>query len=228
MFLFCSIREAQGRAQLEPPSSAATNYRVSLRTRISCLGISTVRPGFHASSCYAGPEAYITPPGDLISDSQLDASEGVMWLPRFICNAVDEAIVAHEALTALRPEGTTHLFHARFAQGDRVAIEDAVLARFGREAEVQQRGGHVLVATQVVEQSLDLDFDLVVSDLAPVDLLIQRAGRLWRHMDIRPDASRAAAGPKLLVVSPDPSAAASADCSCPAWAGPRTSIDTRE
>ena len=52
-----------------------------------------------------------------------------------ICNAVDEAIVAHEALTALRPEGTTHLFHARFAQGDRVAIEDAVLARFGREAE---------------------------------------------------------------------------------------------
>ena len=128
-----------------------------------------------------------------------------------ICNAVDEAIVAHEALTALRPEGTTHLFHARFAQGDRVAIEDAVLARFGREAEVQQRGGHVLVATQVVEQSLDLDFDLVVSDLAPVDLLIQRAGRLWRHMDIRPEASRAVAGPKLLVVSPDPSAAASAD-----------------
>ena len=128
-----------------------------------------------------------------------------------ICNAVDEAIVAHEALTALRPEGTTHLFHARFAQGDRVAIEDAVLARFGREAEVQQRGGHVLVATQVVEQSLDLDFDLVVSDLAPIDLLIQRAGRLWRHMDIRPEASRAVAGPKLLVVSPDPSAAASAD-----------------
>jgi CRISPR-associated endonuclease/helicase Cas3 len=128
-----------------------------------------------------------------------------------ICNAVDEAIVAHEALTALRPEGTTHLFHARFAQGDRVAIEDAVLARFGREAEVQQRGGHVLVATQVVEQSLDLDFDLVVSDLAPIDLLIQRAGRLWRHMDIRPTASRAVAGPKLLIVSPDPSAAASAD-----------------
>ena len=80
-----------------------------------------------------------------------------------ICNAVDEAITVHEGLTAMRPNGTTHLFHARFAQGDRIAIEDTVLARFGRDAEPTRRAGHVLVATQVVEQSLDLDFDLVVS-----------------------------------------------------------------
>ena len=71
------------------------------------------------------------------------------------------------------------LFHARFAIGDRLAIERRVLERFGVAS--KNRSG-VLVATQVIEQSLDLDFDVMVTDLAPIDLLIQRAGRLWRHM----------------------------------------------
>lgn len=128
-----------------------------------------------------------------------------------ICNAVDEAVAMHEALAAVRPNGTVHLFHARFAQGDRLAIEDGVLARFGRNSKPQNRNGHVLVATQVVEQSLDLDFDLVISDLAPIDLLIQRAGRLWRHMDLRPASMRATPQSRLMIVSSDPETAASAD-----------------
>jgi len=74
-----------------------------------------------------------------------------------------------------------HLFHARFTTGDRLRIEDAAIARFGKESSAPDRAGHLLIATQVVEQSLDVDFDLLVSDLAPIDLLIQRAGRLRRH-----------------------------------------------
>jgi CRISPR-associated endonuclease/helicase Cas3 len=79
-----------------------------------------------------------------------------------------------------------HLFHSRYAMRDRLAIEGRMLALFGKRSGSEQRRGRVLVATQVVEQSLDLDFDRMISDLAPIDLLIQRAGRLQRH---RRDAS---------------------------------------
>lgn len=78
------------------------------------------------------------------------------------------------------------LFHARFPADERGARERAVLGKFGRNANRPTRA--LLIATQVVEQSLDIDFDFMVSDLAPVDLLLQRAGRLHRHERERPDA----------------------------------------
>lgn len=116
----------------------------------------------------------------------------------YIRNTVDDAI---ETVAALRNLGIpAQLFHARFALGDRMAIERAVVGRFGRDSIPAARRGGVLVATQVVEQSLDIDFDAMLTDLAPIDLLIQRAGRLWRHTD-RP---RVSDGPVLEVVSPVP------------------------
>jgi CRISPR-associated endonuclease/helicase Cas3 len=117
-------------------------------------------------------------------------------------NAVDEAIASYEMIRQSHPE--TQLFHGRFAVADRQRIEADVLARFGRGAAPEQRAGRILVATQVVEQSLDLDFDCLITDLAPIDLLIQRAGRLWRHMDIRPAAKRTVEGPVLHIISPEP------------------------
>ena len=72
------------------------------------------------------------------------------------------------------------LLHARFARADRNRIEDDLLRRLGPEA-VDRPARLAVVATQVIEQSVDLDFDAMLSDLAPVDLLLQRAGRLWRH-----------------------------------------------
>lgn len=122
----------------------------------------------------------------------------------WIRNAVDDAIAAVESLRAR--DCPAHLLHARFALGDRLRHEDCAMARFGRAG--IGRAGQVLVATQVVEASLDLDFDVMVSDLAPIGALIQRAGRLWRHMDRRPATSRAVPGPTLIVLSPDPCAVA--------------------
>ncbi len=116
----------------------------------------------------------------------------------YIRNTVDDAI---DTVAALRARGVpAELFHARFALGDRMVIETAVVHRFGPRSIPAGRRGSVLVATQVVEQSLDLDFDAMLTDLAPIDLMIQRAGRLWRHTH-RP---RPADGPVLEVVSPEP------------------------
>jgi CRISPR-associated endonuclease/helicase Cas3 len=120
----------------------------------------------------------------------------------WVRNTVDDARAGAQAL---REAGITPiLFHARFAMGDRLAIQKQVLEGFGKTSTDRAPGGigRVLVATQVVEQSLDLDADVMVTDLAPIDLLIQRAGRLHRHPKrIRPPGF---GSPELLVVSPEP------------------------
>lgn len=129
------------------------------------------------------------------------AGAACLW----VRNAVDDA---NDAVTALRAAGIdAGLLHARFALHDRKRIERAELARFGRagQGRVNPDGtGRVLVATQVVESSLDLDFDVMVSDLAPMAALIQRAGRLWRHMEERTAAQRPVPQPVLHLLSPDP------------------------
>lgn len=71
------------------------------------------------------------------------------------------------------------LFHARFPADRRQVREEHALSTFGEKG--PRNGRKILIATQVAEQSLDLDFDLIVTDLAPIDLVLQRAGRLWRH-----------------------------------------------
>jgi CRISPR-associated endonuclease/helicase Cas3 len=91
-------------------------------------------------------------------------------------------------------DGTeVQLFHARFPADQRQAKEETALASFGPKS--PREGRKILIATQVAEQSLDLDFDAMVTDLAPIDLLLQRAGRLWRH----PRASRPQPAPSLAV-----------------------------
>lgn len=72
------------------------------------------------------------------------------------------------------------LAHSRFLACDRARIDRELLARYGKHGSRSSRTG-IVVATQVVEQSLDVDFDLMITDIAPIDLILQRAGRLHRH-----------------------------------------------
>lgn len=103
-----------------------------------------------------------------------------------ICNTVERAQTVYEALCKGQNDCDVILFHARYPLCWRRATETDVLDKFG----VPDKQGNdspkrppkaVVVATQVIEQSLDLDFDVMITDLAPIDLLIQRAGRLHRH-----------------------------------------------
>ncbi|MEJ2612690.1 MAG: CRISPR-associated helicase Cas3' [Candidatus Thiodiazotropha sp.] len=99
----------------------------------------------------------------------------------WIRNTVHDAREAYRELKLRHPEWDIDLFHARFALGDRLTIEERAVNRFGKKGGESERKGQILIATPVVEQSLDIDFDEMISDLAPVDLIIQRAGRLHRH-----------------------------------------------
>lgn len=121
-----------------------------------------------------------------------------------ICNTVRRAQEIYRELQAAQANGLLagcdlDLFHARFPAAWRQHIEIETTQRFGRDGPRPQRA--ILVATQVVEQSLDLDFDLIITELPPIDLLIQRVGRLHRHhRDLRPALL---SEPRALIVKPD-------------------------
>lgn len=118
-----------------------------------------------------------------------------------VCNTVRRAQEVYRALqtAAVVPPKDLILFHARFPPVRRETIESDVLARFGKERPDNRPARAVVVATQVIEQSLDLDFDVMITDLAPVDLLLQRAGRLHRHdRPARPPLPR-----RLTICRPD-------------------------
>lgn len=138
---------------------------------------------------------------DLAIEHVIHAAEcggAVAW----VRNTVRDCL---EAAEALRQRGVEPIvFHARFAQGDRQMREREVMEAFGPAAAGAARRARVVIATQVIEQSLDLDFDAMVSDLAPIDLLVQRAGRLWRHERRTAEGRPAALSREVVVLSPPP------------------------
>jgi CRISPR-associated endonuclease/helicase Cas3 len=125
-----------------------------------------------------------------------------------IANTVAKAQAWYKAVLSARrgdafPVG---ILHARFPLFRREELEEEWLARLGPDSATRPRGC-VLVATQIVEQSVDLDADWMISELAPTDMLLQRMGRLWRHAR----ANRPLPDPELRIITGDPAACTTAE-----------------
>ncbi len=103
-----------------------------------------------------------------------------------IVNTVRRAQIFAQEIRRKFPEKTVVLIHAGFVASDRTKKETFVLNHVGADSLPSERNNLIVVGTQVLEQSLDIDFDFLVTDLCPMDLLLQRIGRLQRHERVRP------------------------------------------
>ncbi|NMG44766.1 CRISPR-associated helicase Cas3' [Aromatoleum toluvorans] len=140
------------------------------------------------------------------------AGQCVVW----IRNTVDDARDAWERLRQTEGIDVARLtlFHSRYALADRLVIEDHVLDVLGKDSDSDSRHARIVVSSQVMEQSVDCDADVMISDLAPVDLLIQRAGRLHRHTrdaSGNPSDIEGRPAPELIVLAPEFDADPAAD-----------------
>ncbi len=173
--------------------------------RHSILGISCVKDGslsayplitkYPVDGVYQeyeveGPEdsqvsIYICEDNDCAVDEVLlraERGEQVLWIE----NTVDEAQTRYHRLAAKAKEMGLDcgLLHSRFIKADRQENENRWVGFFGEKGhKLRQEKGRILVGTQVLEQSLDIDADFLVTRLCPMDMLFQRIGRLWRHRE---------------------------------------------
>jgi CRISPR-associated endonuclease/helicase Cas3 len=122
----------------------------------------------------------------------------IVW----ICNTVNKAQDIYQVLKKEFEDSDVqiYLFHARFPIYRRLQIEEHVLKLFGKDTNHRPYKS-ILIATQVVEQSLDLDFDLMITEIAPIDLLLQRTGRMHRHHN--PNRPENFCNPVLRIIKPD-------------------------
>ena len=122
----------------------------------------------------------------LVADLQTRLENGGCAL--VVRNTVANAQRTYETLRAVFGEDV-RLVHSRFTQQDRQDNDEWLVRTFGKPGKSRRPKRAIVVGTQVVEQSLDIDFDILYSDLAPIDLVFQRMGRVHRHLrDARPAA----------------------------------------
>ena len=130
---------------------------------------------------------------DAVKEAVALAENGgcVLW----VCNTVGLAQEQYQKFRALADKRfRLGILHSRFPFWRREELEDEWMERLGKSG--ARRNASILVSTQIVEQSVDLDADLLVTELAPTDMLLQRTGRLWRHQRDRPPAS----SPRLIIL----------------------------
>lgn len=185
--LSATLTQGRKKAFLSGPSSSNESYP-QLSSATGTVSVSpplpkTIRLNVRAS-------------GDDVFEEVLQragAGQVVLW----IHNTVPAAQACYRKLKSGLCSGKADagLLHAKFPAFRRAELEDEWIGRLGKHGDRSR--GCVLVATQIAEQSVDIDADYLVTELAPTDMLLQRMGRLWRH----PRESRLAEGPETVVLS---------------------------
>ena len=99
-----------------------------------------------------------------------------------IANTVKSAQKIYDRCKESMKDVCIFLYHAQFTMPDRMKKEEMFLKKMGKFSKDKDRKRLILIGTQVLEQSLDYDADLMVTQLCPMDLLLQRIGRLHRHI----------------------------------------------
>lgn len=193
-------------ASMSPvPPDVLADPRYPLVTVVGPQGCVVDAPAPHPGVASDKPLSFVRS----VAEAQravLDAARAglcVAWIRNTVDQAVETGVVLRER------HDDVMVFHSRFPEADLEDRRAEVLSRFGKDGDPSRRAGGVVVATSIIEQSLDLDFDLVVVDLKPVDSVIQALGRARRHVrdasgrridgiiDGRPPMS-------MVVVAPDP------------------------
>lgn len=127
----------------------------------------------------------------LPEDALCDRLNELLWgggCAGVMVNTVDRAQAFFRLFRQRFGEEAVSLLHARFLALDRIEKEEELLVHIGKQGGNEWRDTpHIVVGTQVIEQSLDIDFDVLITDLCPMDLLLQRIGRLQRHGRKRPE-----------------------------------------
>lgn len=174
-----AYRRGQGHSSREVESAGAASQitRVNELGEVSCAAVPVGASSRKVKCGLVGSSPDIE---DVVAT--VDEHGGVVGL---IADTVTRAQDWYEQVARLC-EGTDVeivLLHSRFTDTDRAAREQDLVERCGRGGVRPDK--LIVVSTQVIEQALDIDFDYMVSDVAPVDALIQRAGRVHRHAETR-------------------------------------------
>lgn len=135
-----------------------------------------------------------------IALEKAENGEQVLWIE----NTVADAQNVYKKLAAKSAEMGLEcgLIHSRFIKKQRAEIENKWVSLYGKNGYSKRNScGRILVGTQVLEQSIDIDADYLITRICPMDMLLQRIGRLWRHREndkIRPSTAKC----ETLVLSP--------------------------
>lgn len=123
-----------------------------------------------------------------------------------VCNTVNTAQELYEkALNKKKDDTEIILLHSRYTAADRQKIESSLIDKLGKKRTIETGRPHkaIIIGTQVIEQSLDIDLDYMISYLAPIDLILQRIGREHRHPIHNDGRAKDLVKPKITIVGYD-------------------------